>query len=62
MSKLGRHSSICRDWGQDFFYLEDKNVLYNVCWFLLYNKVNQLLYIHPHPLEPPSNPAPIPSL
>ena len=42
--------------------VEDKNVLYNVCWFLLYNKVNQLLYIHPHPLEPPSNPAPIPPL
>ena len=48
--------------GAGFFYLEDKNVLYNVCWFLLYNKVNQLLYIHPHPLEPPSNPAPIPPL
>ena len=30
-----------------------------LCWFLLYNEVNQLcVYIYPLPLEPPLSPAP----
>ena len=37
------------------FFKLDYNYITMLCLFLLYNKVNQLyVYIHPFPLEPPS--------
>jgi len=39
------------------FLLLEYNCFPVLCWFLLYNQVNQLhVYIHPLPLEPPSYP------
>ena len=40
-----------------FFFLLEYNCFPVLCWFLLYNQVNQLhVYIHPLPLELPSYP------